>query len=574
MELNMKRILRRCPLAVICVISIAVMSVALSSCGGEPGRGESPHAQENDAITLATVPPGTESILDRVVHIEPELITEIPDTPRWCERLGLESRRINVGGAELFVEEEGEGMPLVLVNGGPGGTHHYFHPWFARAGGFARVIYYDQRGCGLSDFEPGEDGYSVEQAAGDLEALRQALGIDEWVVLGYSYGGFLAQLYTTKYPRSVAGLVLLGASPGVSKEIGPSRQREFMSEEELARRDEIREQLQAYAAQVELPQREYVQLSVYNNFLNGDWKRQGFYKPTAERMAQIALYEWDHDGDFNSVVGQSQSGIDFTGIFDDNPIPTLILEGEYDLTWNETKAGILAGNHPNGRLVVFENAVHSIYDEAPDRFFEVLEEFVTTLPEVDPVALDIYAGSAAAWWADIEASREASPAYALESTGWGWNSSRDLAARYNRAWLDQFEEPRSFMRMGFALYDVEDYEEGLYVFERMLELAMTLNERQEAEPNPEDADDLAPESQREHEAAHSPYEAFALIWQGHMLDLLGRREEAIGRYRRAAAMNLDDTWQHGQYGLRYALSPYAAERIDTPFERVDNSDPS
>lgn len=101
-----------------------------------------------------------ESIFDRVVHIEPELITEIPEVFRWCNRLDLKKHRINVGDAELHVEEEGKGTPLVLINGGPGGTHHYFHPWFSNAKDYARVIYYDQRGCGFSDFEPGKDGTS------------------------------------------------------------------------------------------------------------------------------------------------------------------------------------------------------------------------------------------------------------------------------------------------------------------------------------------------------------------------------------------------------------------------------
>jgi proline iminopeptidase len=539
-------------------LGICLSSVALAFCGGGStvDQGGSPDRQ--DALEHATVPPGTESILDRVVHIEPELITEIPDAPRWCDRLSLVSHRIDVGGAELFVEEEGEGMPLVLLNGGPGGTHHYFHPWFARAAGFARVIYYDQRGCGLSDFEPGEGGYSVEQAADDLDAMRRALGIDEWVVLGYSYGGFLGQLYTLRYPESVAGLVLLGASPGMSVDIGSSRQHEFMSEEEIGRRAEIRDELQAYAQEVDLPQREYVQLSVYNNFLNGDWKRQGFYRPSPERAAQIALYEWDHDAGFNGVVGQSQAGIDFTGVFDDNPIPTLILEGKYDLTWNETKAGILAGNHPNGRLVIFENAGHGVYDEEPDLFFEALEEFVTELPDVSPDAMASFAGTAEAWWADLEELRESSPTYALETSGWGWNSSRDLVAKYSRDWLDQFNETRSFMRLGFAFYDVEDYEEGLFVFERMQEMAVRLHEEEAGEES----------------AAHSPYEAFALIWQGHMLDLMGRRDEAILCYRLAADMDLEDTWQHGQYGMSYALSPYAAQRMEAPFARVTNSDPS
>ena len=102
-----------------------------------------------------------ESVLDRIVHLEDSVFTRVPETPRLEERLDLTVRRIDVGGAELYVEEEGSGTPLVLINGGPGGTHHYSHPWFGRARDYARVIYYDQRGTGLSHYEPGPDGYSV-----------------------------------------------------------------------------------------------------------------------------------------------------------------------------------------------------------------------------------------------------------------------------------------------------------------------------------------------------------------------------------------------------------------------------
>lgn len=124
--------------AIIRLFLIAIFScVAISSCT----RGE---------LGEPPVFGKTESVLDKKVHVEPEIITTIPSVPRWCDRLNLKKQRITVGDAALYVEEEGKGTHLVLINGGPGGTHHYFHPWFSRAKKYARVIYYDQRGCGLS----------------------------------------------------------------------------------------------------------------------------------------------------------------------------------------------------------------------------------------------------------------------------------------------------------------------------------------------------------------------------------------------------------------------------------------
>ena len=62
----------------------------------------------------------------------------------------------------------------------------------------------------------------------------------------------------------------------------------------------------------------------------------------------------------------------------------------------------------------------------------------------------------------------------------------------------------------------------------------------------------------------------ALIWQGHMLDLLERRAEAIPLYQEAADMDVQESWQHTQFGLEYVLSPYAAERVSSPFRRLEN----
>lgn len=481
-----------------------------------------------------------ESIFDRVVHIEEELVTGIPETPRLEEHLDLDARRVDVGGARLYVEEEGSGTPLVLINGGPGGTHHYFHPWFGRATGYARVIYYDQRGTGLSDYEPGASGYSVEQAVEDLDALRRALGIEKWVLLGYSYGGFLAQYYTTEHPERVAGLVLVGASPGMWTDLGRSHQNDFISDKELQRKREIRAELSELSEREGWPREKHLRLLVYNNHINGDWKRQHFYRPSPEKFAHIALYEWVQDADFNSIMNQSQEKVDLTGAFDENPIPTLILEGKWDLTWGLEKPTILSRNHPNARMVVFEGAGHSIYDENPDAFFSELEGFVRDLPSVTSAEIEHYKEHLAGW----RARWLGSPLYHLKAAGWGMDGSRRIAEAYDVEWLEAIDDPAGFVRVGFALYDTRRYEEALRVFERFAETAEAAGERVGL--------------------------AVALIWQGHMLDLLGRREEAIARYQRVVDMDPEGSMQHAQYGLSYRFGPYAAERLKTPFQRVEN----
>ena len=320
-----------------------------------------------------------ESVLDNVSSLQDSIYYQIDSLPMLCEELNMNGNLVNIGDCNLYCEVKGNGTPMVVINGGPGGTHHYFHPWFGTAEKFAKVIYYDQRGCGQSDFAKGE-GYTFKQAVDDLDKLRDKLGIEQWVICGYSYGGALAQYYSTVYPERVKGIVLISASPVLQdEELDKTRQYDYISVEEEKRIDELYD---LYSKR----KLSFFQL-LYNKDINGDWKRQNFYKPTKEETIRAALYEWVNDKGFNSAVGGDYHGYDFKGVFENNPIPTLICEGKWDLTWSEKKAGIISKNHPNAKLVMFENSGHNIYNEEPELFFSTLKSFIKTLSPVSEDAV-------------------------------------------------------------------------------------------------------------------------------------------------------------------------------------------
>ena len=148
-----------------------------------------------------------------------------------------------------------------------------------------------------------------------------------------------------------------------------------------------------------------------------------------------------------------------------------------------------------------------------------------------------------AYQADLAKKRQ-DPAYFVNSLGYGRESNRTLASRYRPEWLDQIADRSVLFKTGLALYDMERYQEALAVFEKL-----------------------------GHVVAEHPVHrrAIALIWQGHMLDLLGERKEAILRYEKVAAMGLDDPQiRHDQFRIVYKPSPYAIERTRTPFARMEN----
>lgn len=373
--LKMKKILSVPIKLCLCVLFIAV----IANCSTQSNKDISDKSE-----------PILYSVLDRQVHLNDSVIWEVPVVPRLCEQLEVAGKKINIGDCNLYVEEEGSGEAIVLLHGGPGSTHHGFHPAFSEASEFARIIYYDQRGCGLSDYEPG-DAYSVEQAADDLDKLREKLGIKKWIVLGHSYGGFLAQYYTTIYPENVSGLIIVCGSTGMHKGYN-NNQYSFISNEERNTMRKFGRQIRKRAEEEVWPDEKTMALTVYNNHINGDWKRQSFYRPKPEAFARVALYEWSHDfdGNFNSVMSRSFKTVSLKAAFKRNPIPTLIMESLWDMTWDESKAMDLNKNHPEAKMLVFSKSAHSPFEDEPELFFNNLEKFITGIKPVKEEQINKY----------------------------------------------------------------------------------------------------------------------------------------------------------------------------------------
>jgi proline iminopeptidase len=110
------------------------------------------------------------------------------------------------------------GRPAVVLHGGPGsGCSRAFRRLFDPSA--YRVVLFDQRNCGRSRphaSDPSTDlgRNTTSHLIGDLELLRDHLGIDHWLVLGGSWGCTLALAYAQAHPERVTELVLFGITTG------------------------------------------------------------------------------------------------------------------------------------------------------------------------------------------------------------------------------------------------------------------------------------------------------------------------------------------------------------------------
>ncbi len=125
---------------------------------------------------------------------------------------------IDVDGGRIWYrmngsEHLGKRPAIIMMHGGPGGTHRGNMPYVALADQFP-VILYDQLGSGNSDRPKGKDKWTVEYFVSEIDQIRKALGLNEIIIAGHSWGGTLAAEYARRNPKGLRAAIL--SSPLIS----------------------------------------------------------------------------------------------------------------------------------------------------------------------------------------------------------------------------------------------------------------------------------------------------------------------------------------------------------------------
>ena len=133
---------------------------------------------------------------------------------------------LDVGdGNKIYWQVRGTpgGKPAVVVHGGPGGGF--------RRGGYRRfdpagyqLVLFDQRGCGNSTpnaSDPATDmrHNTTQHLIADMERLREHLGIERWLLYGYSWGSVLSIAYAEQHPERVSEIILAAVVGGARRDI-------------------------------------------------------------------------------------------------------------------------------------------------------------------------------------------------------------------------------------------------------------------------------------------------------------------------------------------------------------------
>jgi proline iminopeptidase len=275
--------------------------------------------------------------------------------------------RVSVGDVDLYVHEAGEGRPLIGLHGGPGLDGSIWFPGIVPLATEGwRILAPDLRGNGRSDA-----GYparwTVPQMADDVEALIQVLDLQHPVVMGQSFGSFVAQSHMARH-GSADAYVLMGtvaepkALEGIDMEL---------------------ERFQPVSLRAQVTASWMCEASVHTaEEARQLWHDQiPFHVAEPEGPLVTWLIENDQTVFRPEVLRHFASGGDY-GMFDlrdelssfDKPV--LVLSGEYDRTTSPTSARELARLLPRGEEVVIRDAAHLMLYEQPEATVGALRTFL------------------------------------------------------------------------------------------------------------------------------------------------------------------------------------------------------
>jgi pimeloyl-ACP methyl ester carboxylesterase/DNA-binding CsgD family transcriptional regulator len=263
-------------------------------------------------------------------------------------------------GVRLAYAVHGSGPPLIVVSCW---LSHLQHDWrspvwrhfLEELGEIATLVRYDERGLGMSDWNV--DDFSFEARFGDLEALVDALGFDQFALLGMSGGSSVAMAYAARHPERVSRLILYGTVCG-----RPVSFDEIGWAEEETWRSLIRV---GWAKEDPVFRRVFTQ-----KFIPGATDEQMQWFDALQRMATSPK---------NAVESRAErQAVAIQGELPRIKAPTLILQALEDEVATFANAIEVAELIPDARLVPLESRNHILLADEPAwaRFVDEVRTFV------------------------------------------------------------------------------------------------------------------------------------------------------------------------------------------------------
>ena len=277
---------------------------------------------------------------------------------------------IDVSGGRIWyrIVGGGSGTPLLLLHGGPGVPSVYLKPLEALADE-RPVVFYDQLGSGQSNRPKDNSLWTVQRFVEEVGKVRKALGLNQIHLYGHSWGSMLAASYMLTRPSGVRSLILASAPMSIPRYARDAR--DLLTTLPAATRTAI--ETHERNGSFDSPEYQAAMMEFYKRYLarRQPWSAE-IEKAFAELNPDVYVYM---QGPSEFTITGTIKDYDVTGRLKDITVPTLFTAGEYDEVRPES-VRFYQSLVPGSRLAVIENAAHLTMQDEPERYVQVLREFL------------------------------------------------------------------------------------------------------------------------------------------------------------------------------------------------------
>lgn len=274
---------------------------------------------------------------------------------------------VSIGDTRLFISERGAGYPLIVLHGGPGLDHHMFGDYLDALTDQYHLILVDQRAQGRSDRAP-ESTWTLKQMAHDVVLLAEALKLDQYAVLGHSYGAFVALQNAVDFPNKAAQTIVSCGVPDAR--YLEHVQRNLDAFEPITLREQVK--LSWARESHARTQEDFVSIMHDQNpfhFANPlDPRIDDF-----DRKTSGSVYSPDV---LRHFAQQEYGGIAVEDQLSRITHPVLVLAGRYDRTCSVEAAEAIQRGAPQAELVMFEHSGHMTFVEENAAYLAAVRAFL------------------------------------------------------------------------------------------------------------------------------------------------------------------------------------------------------
>jgi pimeloyl-ACP methyl ester carboxylesterase len=306
-------------------------------------------------------------VLIVVILVGPFLVPIPPlqDVTSPYELADSDSQFIKIANLDIHVKTRGQGEPVFVLLHGFGAS---LYSWKSVMEGFSKygtVIAYDRVAFGLSERPmswEGQNPYGIQAAVDTLLDLLDHFEVERAILVGNSAGGTISMEFYRHHPQRVEALILI--SPAVYVRGGATP---WMRP--LIKMPQVQRLGPLFVRGIQNRGQQLIELA--------------WHDPSKIDSETITLYKkplmvenWDKALWFYTTASQPQ---DFSTRLGEFIVPVLIITGDDDRIVPTDTSIRLAGEMPNARLAVLENAGHVPHEEVPSEFMDAVHEFLSEL---------------------------------------------------------------------------------------------------------------------------------------------------------------------------------------------------